>query len=105
MSSWNQLTAFCNQLKARQRSSFLAGVMKFLKIVLFLRRRNGRVVECGGLENRWPFTRPGGSNPSFSAVQKKPDNGLFFIGGRRDKTCFRSDSTNKKKNTPQVCFF
>ena len=37
------------------------------KIFLLLQRRNGRVVECGGLENRCPFTRTGGSNPSFSA--------------------------------------
>ena len=30
-------------------------------------RRGGRVVECGGLENRWSRKRPGGSNPSPSA--------------------------------------
>ena len=30
-------------------------------------RRNGRVVECGGLENRCTLARTGGSNPSFSA--------------------------------------
>ena len=30
-------------------------------------RRGGRVVECGGLENRCPFARTGGSNPSLSA--------------------------------------
>ena len=35
------------------------------------RRRGGRVVECGGLENRWAFTRPGGSNPSPSAINLK----------------------------------
>jgi hypothetical protein len=42
------------------------------KKVVFLQRRNGRVVECGGLENRCPFTRTGGSNPSFSATNSKP---------------------------------
>ena len=25
------------------------------------------MVDCGGLENRWPVTGSGGSNPSFSA--------------------------------------
>ena len=34
--------------------------------LLFLPRRDGRAVECGGLENRWP-KRSGGSNPSLSA--------------------------------------
>lgn len=31
-------------------------------------QRRGRVVECVGLENRSPFTRTGGSNPSVSAT-------------------------------------
>jgi hypothetical protein len=31
--------------------------------------RGGRVVYCGGLENRFPLTRDGGSNPSLSANQ------------------------------------
>ena len=31
------------------------------------KRRNGRVVDCGGLENRCPGDWTGGSNPSFSA--------------------------------------
>ena len=30
------------------------------------------MVECGGLENRCPFTRTGGSNPSFSANLRQP---------------------------------
>ncbi len=30
--------------------------------------RDGRVVECGGLENRCTVTGTGGSNPSFSAI-------------------------------------
>ena len=38
-----------------------------IKILLSLRRRNGRVVDCGGLENRCPGDWTGGSNPSFSA--------------------------------------
>ena len=29
--------------------------------------RGGRVVYCGGLENRFGFTADGGSNPSLSA--------------------------------------
>jgi hypothetical protein len=33
-------------------------------------RRNGRAVECGGLENRCPGNWTGGSNPSFSASIK-----------------------------------
>ena len=32
-----------------------------------LTRRGGRVVYCGGLENRWGRKAPGGSNPSLSA--------------------------------------
>ena len=36
-----------------------------------LRRRGGRAVECGGLENRWARKRPGGSNPSPSASSRK----------------------------------
>jgi hypothetical protein len=31
-------------------------------------RRGGRVVYCGGLENRFGFTADGGSNPSLSAM-------------------------------------
>ena len=31
-------------------------------------RRGGRVVECGGLENRLPFRGYEGSNPSSSAI-------------------------------------
>jgi hypothetical protein len=31
-------------------------------------RRGGRVVYCGGLENRFGFTADGGSNPSLSAT-------------------------------------
>jgi GWxTD domain-containing protein len=34
------------------------------------RRRGGRVVECGGLENRFTLTGNGGSNPSLSARSK-----------------------------------
>jgi hypothetical protein len=30
--------------------------------------RDGRVVERGGLENRWARKGPGGSNPSLSAT-------------------------------------
>jgi hypothetical protein len=33
----------------------------------FAVRRGGRVVYCGGLENRFGFTADGGSNPSLSA--------------------------------------
>ena len=34
--------------------------------------RNGRVVDCGGLENRCPGDWTGGSNPSFSADRSTP---------------------------------
>jgi hypothetical protein len=40
----------------------------FRKNFYFCRGRNGRAVECGGLENRCTFAGTGGSNPSFSAV-------------------------------------
>ena len=56
----------------------------FQKYILFLRHwRNGRVVECGGLENRCPFARTGGSNPSFSADlnQSRRQPGFLFEEG------------------------
>ena len=54
------------------------------KFYYFWARRNGRVVECGGLENRCPFTRTGGSNPSSSANHYKPDRKVgFFVGSER----------------------
>ena len=47
------------------------------------------MVECGGLENRFPITRDGGSNPSSSAMyyvyilQSRRDNG-YYIGYTAD---------------------
>ena len=40
--------------------------------------RGGRVVYCGGLENRFGFTADGGSNPSLSANQQR--GGWTWIG-------------------------
>ena len=34
-----------------------------------MKRRGGRAVECGGLENRYTFTGIEGSNPSLSATR------------------------------------
>ena len=34
------------------------------------------MVDCGGLENRWPVTGPGGSNPSLSAEKQ---NGIISL--------------------------
>ena len=34
-------------------------------------RRGGRVVDRGGLENRFAFTGNGGSNPSLSAFARR----------------------------------
>ncbi len=34
-------------------------------------RRGGRVVDCGGLENRWAGNGPGGANPSLSASRRE----------------------------------
>ena len=31
------------------------------------------MVDCDGLENRWPLTGPGGSNPSLSAKEYNRD--------------------------------
>ena len=39
--------------------------------------RGGRVVYCGGLENRFGFTADGGSNPSLSA---NAENGIESSG-------------------------
>ena len=43
-----------------------AAIMHFSLCILHL-WRGGRVVYCGGLENRFGFTADGGSNPSLSA--------------------------------------
>ena len=40
-------------------------------------RRGGRVVYCGGLENRFGFTADGGSNPSLSANLKSYSHSYF----------------------------
>ena len=58
---------------------------KFHKIkkALYLRRRNGRVVECGGLENRCPPTGGPGvriplSPPKLSGQSHSPEaDGIF----------------------------
>ena len=47
----------------------------------FRRGRGGRVVYCGGLENRFGFTADGGSNPSLSARIAGVD-GEFGGGGK-----------------------
>jgi hypothetical protein len=46
--------------------------------------RDARVVERGGLENRYTSNGIGGSNPPLSAKQKKRvlPKGHFFISGR-----------------------
>ena len=45
----------------------------YLHTQISQKRRVGRVVECGGLENRCPGDRTGGSNPSLSA--------FYFVNG------------------------
>jgi uncharacterized protein (DUF1697 family) len=47
-----------------------------------VRRRDGRVVEGGGLENRFPVLRNGGSNPSPSAIVALL-RGVNNVGNRR----------------------
>ena len=57
-----------------------------------MQRRNGRAVECGGLENRCPGDRTGGSNPSSSATPLKMTRlgSFFFIRSRcKLKICIR----------------
>lgn len=56
-----------------------------------LNRRGGRVVECGGLENRYRGNFIEGSNPSFSARILKIT--ILIIDFKNDKTYFNS-STN-----------
>ena len=48
-------------------------------ILYFCSRRNARVVEWGGLENRWSLTRSGGSNPSFSAKKNSRSMKLILL--------------------------
>ena len=52
----------------------------------YLLRRDGRAVECGGLENRWARKRPGGSNPPLSArfCRAASPSGSLFSGTRMD---------------------
>ena len=63
------LTSYLLRIYQQYVDKYLLQVkyIQVYKKFLLLQRRNGRVVECGGLENRCPFTRTGGSNPSFSA--------------------------------------
>lgn len=45
-----------------------------------LLRRRGRVVDCGGLENRCPLTGTVGSNPTASAKRStEPPNGFARV--------------------------
>ena len=78
-------------IKRKKKSRFwtlnLALIMGFHALLLhevqfliyFYARRDGRAVECGGLENRWARKGSGGSNPSLSA-KKNPSTSLkdFF---------------------------
>ena len=68
--------------------------------ILYLRRRNGRVVDCGGLENRCPGDWTGGSNPSFSAPYCRPGHlqvtQLLFSGYRRMSLLMRSIPEKQK---------
>ncbi len=62
-------------------------------ILLFRKRRGGRVVECGGLENRCPlYLRTGGSNPPLSASQKALTIVRVFYFPASAKTCFCQDA-------------
>jgi hypothetical protein len=45
-----------------------------MKKVLYLRRRNGRAVECGGLENRCPATVGPGVRIPLSPLKEKSEN-------------------------------
>jgi hypothetical protein len=55
--------------RTMSKQMILSGIPLFhYSIIPFLRRRRGgRVVYCGGLENRFGLTADGGSNPSLSA--------------------------------------
>ena len=56
------------------------------------------MVECVGLENRSPFTRTGGSNPSASASQIKPaerSSAGFLHSGLSKTAGFRKGSGEK----------
>jgi hypothetical protein len=44
------------------------GVFFILHPTFCISWRGGRVVYCGGLENRFGLTADGGSNPSLSAI-------------------------------------
>ena len=51
--------------------------------------RGGRVVYCGGLENRFGFTADGGSNPSLSAIFLDGNERIAVMAGESlDIMCF-----------------
>jgi hypothetical protein len=57
-------------------------VLKFLQIkkALYLRRRNGRVVECGGLENRCPENSGPGVRIPLSPPKASDQSRSFCCG-------------------------
>ncbi len=67
-------------------------------------RKDGRVVECGGLENRCPLLRTGGSNPPLSAKQKSPPKGLFCFEEPGKLACQRLGKTKKKVSEANGAF-
>jgi hypothetical protein len=59
--------------------------------------KDGRAVECGGLENRCPGDWTGGSNPSLSAKQKPLAKGVFTFYPEALKFQFHKQKGEKKK--------
>ena len=64
-----------------------------------MRRRNGGVVDRGGLENRCPGNWTGGSNPSFSAETEQPrTSGVVYFNEFPKKVCFLKEMSENKHN-------
>jgi hypothetical protein len=67
----------------KTKKSYISGTLTApLPVLSKAAWRNGRVVDCGGLENRCPGDWTGGSNPSFSAKDntgRTVENGSVFV--------------------------
>src|SRR5436305_1957064 len=66
-------------------------------------RRGGRAVECGGLENRYPCKRIGGSNPLPSALAKPEPirrDRLFGVRGPTESVMLEADAESSRAVGP-----
>ena len=83
------------------------GVFCLLLRYHYALRRDGRAVECGGLENRWARERLEGSNPSLSAMssyRRLGPHGLrrLFHAGQGDSNPREGAELREREAFPSV---